>query len=80
MQRFEVFRDGRRVMSFSSEPGVLLGTAVPRPPKPPKHPFVNAQAHDAAVEDALGGLVREARDVPDLLRRLAEAGFEVRRP
>jgi hypothetical protein len=80
MQRYEVFRDGRRVMSFTAEPGVLVSTAEPRPAKPAKHPFVNAQALDAAHEDALGTLFRKASDVSDLLDRLTAAGFEVRKP
>ncbi len=78
VKRYEVTRDARRVLTFSAEPGVLLSTAA-RPPgfAPPKHPFVNAQAHDARHEQALAALLAQATSVPELIAKLEGAGFEV---
>lgn len=78
VKHYEVTRDARRVLTFSAEPGVLLSTAM-RPPgfKPPAHPFVNAQAHDARHEQTLGALLGQSQSVTDFIAKLEGAGFEV---
>jgi hypothetical protein len=76
---YEVFKQGVRVLSFQPRAGVLQSTA-PRPPKvkPPSHPFLNAQAHDALVENQLGELLRRAKSVNEFIALLEADGFEVR--
>ena len=78
--RYEVLRQGGRVLTFTAEPGVLLSTAA-RPPgfAPPSHPFVNAQAHDAAAEHKLAELLTRAKSVEEFVALLEAEGFEVKK-
>ncbi len=75
---YEVRRDGRRVLSFAAQPGVLLSQGA-RPPgfKPPAHPFLDAQAHDARFEDQLAGLLAAATSPSEFIAALKREGFEV---
>lgn len=78
VKRYEVTRDAQRVLTFSAEPGVLLSTAArPNGFAPPKHPFVNAQAHDARHEQTLASLLGQAASVNEFIAKLETAGFEV---
>lgn len=78
MKRYEVHRDARRVLSFSAEPGVLLSTAMrPAGFKPPAHPFVNAQSHDARYEQQLADLLGNSKSVEEFITVLEKEGFEV---
>ena len=78
MKRYEVHKNASLVLSFSAEPGVLMSTAM-RPPgfKPPAHPFVNAQAHDAHEEARMAKLLGQAKSVGDFIALLEKEGFEV---
>ena len=78
MKHYEVHKNASRVLSFSAEPGVLLSTAI-RPVgfKPPAHPFVNAQAHDARHEELLAQLLKKSKSVDEFIVLLEKEGFEV---
>ena len=78
MKRYDVHKDARKVLSFETVPGVLLSTAL-RPVgfKPPAHPFLNAQAHDARHEDKLAGLLSQATSADEFIALLEKEGFEV---
>ena len=78
MKHYEVHKNAFKVLSFSAEPGVLLSTALrPEGFKPPAHPFVNAQAHDARYEQQLADLLGAAKSVEDFIAQLEKEGFEV---
>lgn len=86
-------RDGRPVLRIRDNPGTLRSTAppppdrgpAPPPPGPPGtvalppgvHPFVDAQALDAASEGELRALLDESTGFDDYVRRLVAAGYEV---
>jgi cell division septation protein DedD len=76
--RYEVSKGGTAVLTFTSEPGVILSTALAAPgAKPLKHPFLNARALDARHEHQLGALLRASSSVEDFIQRLRGAGYEV---
>ncbi|MHA7628563.1 hypothetical protein [Corallococcus sp. M7] len=78
--RYDVTRDGVTVLTFTPEPGIIQSTARPAPGmKPLTHPFLNARALDARHEHSLGALLRASTNADDFIRRLREAGYEVRR-
>jgi len=88
-----VHRAGRLVLRIRDEPGTLRSTAAPPPgPAPPPplpvpgttdalppgvHPFIDAQALDAASEGELRALLDESESFDDYMRRLVAAGYEV---
>ena len=78
VKRYDVHKNASLVLSFSAEPGVLMSTAMrPSGFKPPAHPFLNAQAHDAREEDRLAHLVGQAKSVDDFIALLEKEGYEV---
>ena len=84
---FDVYRDGRLVLSVRDEPGTLRSTAPPPPgagpppppgtPPPNAHPFLDGQAHDAVSEDELGRLLAEADSFDAYLQALLAAGYDI---
>lgn len=78
VKRYEVHKNASLVLSFSAEPGVLMSTAA-RPPgfKPPAHPWVNAQSHDARQEEQIARLLRESGSIEAFIAALEREGFEV---
>ena len=84
---FDVYRDGRLALTVRDEPGTLRSTAPPPPdpgPPPPPgtrppnaHPFLDGQAHDAASESQLGGLLADAESFDGYLRALLDAGYDI---
>lgn len=76
--KYEVRKNGKRVLTFSAEPGTLVSTAA-RPPgfTPPSHPFVHAQAHDALFEHKLAALLQGAKSVDQFVELLKKDGFDV---
>ena len=78
--KFTVLQNGKKVLTFDDQPGVLLSTAL-RPPgfAPPKHPFINGQALDANAEDKLATLLEQSKSADDFVKKLEKNGFEVRR-
>jgi hypothetical protein len=91
MREFLVYRDGRLALRIHDTPGTLRSTAPPPPqagaaPPPPGtatlppgiHPFIDAQALDAASEGELRSLLDESTSFDDYVQRLAAAGYEVK--
>lgn len=78
--KFRVLKKGRLALTFTDEPGVLLSTAL-RPPgfTPPRHPFLNGQAHDAMSEQELADLLQRSSSAADFVTRLEKHGYEVRK-
>jgi hypothetical protein len=76
--RYEVTKNGRKVLLFRDQPGVLLSTAA-RPPgfKPPNHPFLDAQALDSGYEPELGALLQSCSSAADFIAALKRLGYEV---
>jgi hypothetical protein len=85
-----VYRDGRLALRICDTPGTLRSTAPPPPdprPAPPPpgstglpqgvHPFIDAQALDAAYEGELRALLDESTSFDDYVRRLVAAGYDV---
>jgi hypothetical protein len=87
---FDVYREGRLVLTVRDEPGTLRSTAPPPPgpkpgppgppgsgPAPGSHPFLDGQAHDAVSEDQLGRLLAESDSFDGYLRALLDAGYDI---
>jgi hypothetical protein len=76
----EVMLEGRLVLTARNQPGPLRSTALPPSPdwKPPQHPFLTAQAHDANSESRLKNILDQSKDFDDYLRRLSKDGFHVK--
>jgi hypothetical protein len=77
-RRYGVFRDGKRVLTISDEPGALLSSALPPPDpnwRPPQHPFLSGSAQDPNSEHALAQILGEATSFDDYLERLRAAGY-----
>jgi hypothetical protein len=84
---FDVYREGRLVLTVRDEPGTLRSTAPPPPgprpgppgsaPAPGSHPFLDGQAHDAVSEDQLGRLLAESDSFDGYLSALLEAGYDI---
>ena len=84
-RQVEVRRGERLVLTARDTPGTLRSTAAPPPPppvgepwRPPSHPFIDAQAHDAASESRLRELLDESESFDDYLDRLRGDGFDIR--
>ena len=93
MRELLVYRDGRLALRIRDTPGTLRSTASPAPgprPAPPPlgtstlppgvHPFIDAQALDAASEGELRALLDESANFDDYVRRLIAAGYDVTPP
>ena len=91
MRELLVYRDGRLTLRMHDTPGTLRSTAPPTPerrPAPPPpvntrlppglHPFIDAQAFDAATEGELRALLDESTSFDDYVQRLVAAGYEVK--
>jgi hypothetical protein len=88
-----VHRAGRLVLRIRDNPGTLRSSAPPPPrPAPPLpapvpgaadalppgvHPFIDAQAVDAASEGELRALLDESTSFDDYVRRLVAAGYDL---
>jgi hypothetical protein len=73
-----IYKEDRKVMTASNEPGPLISTALPPPGyTPPAHPFLSAQAHDPSSESALRDVLERSTSFDDFLVRLREAGYRV---
>lgn len=80
MMKFTVLQNGRKVLTFTDEPGVLMSTAIrPAGFAPPKHPFINGQALDANAEDTLATLLEKSRSAAEFVTQLEKHGFEVQK-
>ncbi len=75
---FNVYKNKTLVLKIEDRPGVLLSTApAPPDPLPPaNHPFINAQAFDAASENELRKLLLESKNFDEYLKALAGAGYK----
>ena len=79
-RKFGVFREDKRVLTISDEPGALLSTALPPPDpnwRPPQHPFLSGSAQDPNSEHELGQLLAASSSFDDYLERLRGAGYRV---
>lgn len=76
----QVMFEGRLVLTVRNQPGALRSSALPPSPdwKPPQHPFLTAQAHDAESESRLKDILDQSRDFDDFLRRLSKEGFRIK--
>ena len=77
---FEVWKDGRMVMTVRDEPGPLVSRASPPPDfKPaPSHPFVSISSHDPFSEHQSRTILDQSNSCDDYLARMRAAGFEAK--
>lgn len=79
-QCFHVYKGRILVLTVCNETGTLHSTASPPADAAPVdrgHPFLDAQAHDAASEHDLRQLLLAANSFEDYLRRLLNDGFDI---
>lgn len=75
---FNVYKNKTLVLRVEERPGTLLSTAPlpPFPTAPVKHPFLSAQAFDAASEDELRTLLLKSNNFDEYLKALVNAGYK----
>lgn len=75
-QSWNVYKNGRKVLTVKNEPGPITSTAALPPGKAPRrHPFLSAQALDPAEENDLGMILEESKSFEDFMARLKAAGY-----
>lgn len=77
IRQLHFYKQGQLVLTVADRPGVLLSTAAAPPGGPPRHPFVDASAYDAASEGELGRLLRQSKSFNEFVQHLVQHGYDM---